>query len=40
MIDDWLCDEVKKTTGLDLNDGQIEEILERTMSIARHRART
>ena len=39
-IDDWLCDEVKKKTGLDLNDGQIEEILERTMRIARHRART
>lgn len=39
-IDDYLYDEVKKKTGLDLNDGQIDAIRERTMRIARHGART
>jgi len=40
-IDDWLCDEVKGKTGLDLNDGQRDAVLERKMHrLARHGART
>ncbi len=39
-IEDYLYDEVQKKGGLDLHDRQMDEILDRTMRIARHRACT
>ncbi|MBI5306786.1 MAG: hypothetical protein HZB37_00175, partial [Planctomycetes bacterium] len=36
-IDDFLYDEIKGTRGIELTTGQMDEIIERSMQLARHR---
>jgi len=40
QIDDYLYDEVKAKRGVSLAAGEMDEIIERTMQIARHRMQT
>jgi type I restriction enzyme R subunit len=36
-IDDYLYDEVKGRQGIDLTTAEMDEIIEKTMQLARHR---